>query len=226
LSARAGGAGWSDYVAIARPGHWIKHIFLLPGLVAALVLVPGIAYPELPRRLILGFLSACLVASANYVINEWLDQDFDRHHPLKNRRPAVLGKLSKHGVYAEYVLLAATGMFTAYLVNLLFVIASVAFLVSGLIYNVRPLRTKDRVYVDVLSEAVNNPIRLLLGWAIASGTSVPPLSLVGAFWTGGAFLMAAKRLAEYRFIAQSQGRDAPGRYRRSLRAYSIESLTI
>ena len=31
------------------------------------------------------------------------------------------------------------------------------------VYNVPPVRSKDQPYVDVLSEAINNPLRLLAG---------------------------------------------------------------
>ncbi len=34
----------------------------------------------------------------------------------------------------------------------------------GVLYNVKPFRTKDIAYLDVLSESINNAIRLLLGW--------------------------------------------------------------
>jgi len=30
---------------------------------------------------------------------------------------------------------------------------------------VPPIRTKDRVYLDVISESANNAVRLVLGWA-------------------------------------------------------------
>jgi hypothetical protein len=111
-------------------------------------------------------------------------------------------------------------------IDRLFFLASVSFLVSGIFYNVPPLRTKDRVFLDVLSEAVNNPIRLVLGWSMVSASTVPPLSLFAAFWMGGAFLMAAKRLSEYRLIVEQKGPDGPALYRRSFRFYSIESLII
>ena len=38
---------------------------------------------------ILGVASACLVASSNYTINEWLDAPEDRQHPNKKRRPTA-----------------------------------------------------------------------------------------------------------------------------------------
>jgi decaprenyl-phosphate phosphoribosyltransferase len=213
------------YISIARPEHWVKHIFMIPGIVGALILVKDVE-PGILLRLLIGFVSACVIASANYVINEWLDAEFDRHHPLKCQRPGAKGLLSPQIVILEYVLLAFLGLLLAFMVNKLFIFASCLFLISGIFYNVKPLRTKDHPYLDVMTEAINNPIRLILGWAIVSGITVPPLSLVGSYWLGGAFLMAAKRLSEYRFIVASNGPDAPSQYRTSFRHYTELSLLI
>ncbi len=71
------------YVRIARPDHWVKHVFIIPGCVAAWVLVDRVE-PNLLARVLLGFASACLLSSANYVVNEWLDSEYDTHHPLES----------------------------------------------------------------------------------------------------------------------------------------------
>jgi 4-hydroxybenzoate polyprenyltransferase len=215
-----------DYIAIARPDHWVKHVFILPGIAIALVLAPWQDPAWILARVALGFASACLIASANYVINEWLDAEYDKHHPQKHLRPAAQGRLRPSLIYLEYVLLVAAGLLCASVIDRLFLFASAIFVVSGLFYNVPPLRTKDRVFLDVLSEAINNPIRLVLGWSMVSATTVPPLSLFGAFWMGGAFLMAAKRLSEYRSIVEQKGPDGPALYRRSFKFYTVESLII
>src|SRR3546814_4458791 len=77
---------------------------------------------------------------------------------------------------------------------------ALAFAAQGLAYNVPPLRTKDVPYLDVLSESVNNPLRLAIGWAMIDPGSLPPVSIIIAYWFGGAFLMGTKRLSEYREI--------------------------
>ena len=213
------------YVSIARPGHWIKHIFIVPGIVVAAILGVSIEHGML-LRLAAGFASACCIASANYVINEWLDSDCDRHHPLKRRRPGAEGILSSRLVILEYLLLAMTGLALAFTVNKLFLGASCAFVLSGIFYNVKPFRTKDLPYADVITESVNNPIRLLLGWWMVSGTTIPPASFMGTYWMGGAFLMSAKRLSEYRFIISESGPAAPGKYRESFKRYTETSLLI
>lgn len=217
---------WIHYLSIARPDHWVKHVFILPGIVLALALAPKLSTGEILLNCALGFAAACLIASANYVINEWLDAEDDRNHPEKLARPSAAGLVLARYVYIEYVLLLVVGMALASQVNLVFTVVAAAFAVSGVTYNVRPFRTKDRVYLDVISEAVNNPIRLIMGWAMVSSNTVPPLSLLIAYWAGGAFLMAAKRLSEFRFIVQERGVGAPGLYRRSFNFYSVESLTI
>jgi hypothetical protein len=93
----------------------------------------------------------------------------------------------------------------------------------GIAYNVPPLRTKDWPYLDVLSESVNNPIRLFLGWFALVASALPPLSLVVAYWMVGAFFMAMKRYAEYRHIGSASVAAA---YRRSFKYYTEERLLI
>jgi decaprenyl-phosphate phosphoribosyltransferase len=218
---------WTSYVSIARPDHWVKHVFILPGVLAALALTPSVLTPsKVAINFFVGLVSACLIASANYVINEWLDAEFDRNHPEKATRAAAAGLLNPVWVYVEYGVLALLGLGLAYCVNTVFLLASIAFFLSGITYNVRPFRTKDVVYLDVISEAINNPIRLILGWAMASGSTIPPVSLLVAYWAGGAFLMAAKRLSEYSFIVAKKGANGPGLYRTSFASYSIASLNI
>lgn len=217
---------WIHYLSIARPDHWVKHVFIVPGIVLALALAPTLAPSEIVLNCVLGLVAACLIASANYVINEWLDAGDDRNHPEKSARPSAAGLVQAKFVYVEYILLLLVGLAIAFMVNFVFAVVAVAFAVSGVTYNVLPFRTKDRVYLDVISEAVNNPIRLVMGWTMVSSNTVPPLSLVITYWAGGAFLMAAKRLSEYRFIARERGAEAAGLYRRSFNFYSVESLTI
>jgi decaprenyl-phosphate phosphoribosyltransferase len=230
-------AGFKEYFAMTRPDYWLKNIFILPGLLFAIAVYHAPSSATLVGNIVFGFVSTILIASANYVINELLDAEFDKFHPLKKSRTAVVRVVDPMIVYAVYAALAATGLTIAYFITFKFFFMSAFLLFMGIVYNVRPIRSKERVYLDVLSESVNNPIRFALGWFMVPVgglyldnrwdleffDSVPPLSIIVAYWMGGAFLMATKRLAEYRLINNP---ELAGLYRRSFKFYTESSLLI
>jgi decaprenyl-phosphate phosphoribosyltransferase len=210
----------ANMVAIARPDHWFKNIFMLPGAALAAVLTKD-PFPHEIGWLVLALVSTCLVASANYTINEWLDAEFDRHHPIKKYRPSAAGRITAAVAYTQWAILAMVGISIAAAISTNFLLFSGILLGMGLLYNVKPLRTKDRQYLDVLSESINNALRFLLGWSAIISDVLPPSSILLAYWMGGAYLMAIKRYAEYRFINSA---ELAGLYRRSFKYYTEESL--
>lgn len=206
-----------------RPDHWIKQFFIVPGCVFALLLTKSEISKQMLVHFALGFIATCLIASANYVINEWLDAEFDKFHPTKKNRSVVTEDVKGSVVWILWAMLTVAGIALGACVSTPFA-AMVAFLwVMGILYNVKPVRTKDVPILDVLSESVNNAIRLLMGWFIISATTVPPVSIVLGYWLGGAFLMAVKRYAEYRMIGDAK---IAGSYRKSFRWYTEKSLLI
>ena len=211
-----------DYFYLLRTDHWFKNVFMLPGIAMAVIFI-DIPLSEVLVPTLIGVSSTCFIASANYVINEWLDAEFDRQHPVKKNRPSALGNVKGTFVYIEYFLVAIVGLAIASLLSFEFLVCAIALLVMGFLYNVKPFRTKDRIYLDVISESVNNPLRFLLGWFSLTSGVLPPSSILLAYWAGGAFLMAVKRYAEYRFI---DDRERAGRYRRSFRFYTERKLLL
>ena len=207
---------------MARPDHWFKNIFMLPGLLLAFYFRPELWQALRTGPILLGVLAACLVASSNYVLNEILDAETDRHPPEKRLRAMAAAAVGVRAAYAWWALLAAAGLALGFLVSPPFALWALLLWLMGLIYNVPPVRSKDRTYLDVLSEAVNNPIRLAMGW-YASGLreAPPPLSVIVAYWMFGCFLMAVKRFAEYNHIGDA-GRAA--NYRASFAHYTRERL--
>ena len=215
-------ASVAGHVAIARIDHWFKNVFVLPGVVAALGMDLGADLGGVLWRSVVGLVAICLVASSNYVINEVMDAPFDREHPTKRHRPVPSGLVNIPLAYAEWLGLMAVGIGLGMLVSMPFTLTLVALWVMGCVYNLRPVRSKDLPYIDVLSEAVNNPLRMLAGWYMVSAL-VPPASLLLSYWMIGAYFMGMKRFAEYREIGN---RAVAAAYRRSFRYYNTRRLLV
>lgn len=220
---RAGLGAIVPYAEIARPDHWCKNAFMVLGVLLAYFYHPGAIGWGAMGRIAWAFLATCLLASSNYVLNEILDAPTDREHPTKKNRPIPSGLVNVPLAYAEWVCLGIAGLVMAAAVGRPFYLSALLLLVMGVVYNVRPVRSKDLPYVDVLSESVNNPIRLLLGWFAVTATDFPPVSLLIAYWMIGAFFMATKRFSEYRSIGDPA---VAGAYRKSFRYYDEPSLMV
>lgn len=211
------------YVAIARPDHWIKNIFMLAGTGVASVIYPQYMGWTVLGDVLIAFVATCLIASSNYVLNEILDSSRDSEHPEKRYRPIPMGLVSLPIAYAQWIGLGCVGLLMAVLVNKPFFLSGSVLWIMGIVYNVPPIRSKELPVIDVLSEAINNPIRFLLGWYAVSALPFPPSSMMIAYWMLGAFLMAAKRLAELREIGDSRVAAA---YRSSFTWYTDNRLII
>lgn len=215
--------GVRAYAQIARVDHWFKNAFMVLGVMLAFFYEPRVATVASLMPLALAVIATCLVASSNYVLNELLDGPRDRLHPEKKFRPVPSGQVKPAFAYLEWLLLAVAGLGLAATLNWWFFASALWLWVMGIAYNVPPVRTKEWPYVDVLSESINNPIRLLLGWFALVTSILPPLSLVLSYWMAGAFFMAMKRYAEYRHIGDPRVAAA---YRRSFEYYTEERLLI
>jgi 4-hydroxybenzoate polyprenyltransferase len=215
--------GWRGHLAIARVDHWFKNVFVLPGIVVAVGTDPSVVGPDIGWRIIVGLLAVCLIASSNYTLNELIDAPHDRHHPTKHRRPVPSGQVNVPLGYAQWLALMVLGLVVARAVSVPFTLTLLSLWVMGCLYNIPPVRTKDLPYIDVLSEAINNPIRMLAGWFIVTSDTVAPASLLLSYWMIGCYFMALKRFAEYRNIA-----DAPraAAYRKSFRYFTSERLLV
>jgi decaprenyl-phosphate phosphoribosyltransferase len=195
----------------------------LPGIVVAL----SRDYNELTYdvwiHIIVGLLSTCLTASSNYVLNELIDAPSDIYHPTKFTRPVPAGRVSVPWAYVQWVALMTAGVGLGLTISKVFAATMFVLWIMGCIYNIPPLRSKDLPYLDVLSEAVNNPLRMLAGWFIVNSEIMPPASLMLSYWMVGCYFMAIKRFAELRSIVDDVQAAA---YRKSFGFYNEERLLV
>lgn len=220
---RVGRASLIGHVQIARIDHWVKNVFVLPGIVVALSVDRARLVSWSWMNFALGILAIGLIASSNYVINEILDAPFDQTHPTKCNRPVPAGRVSIPWAYVQWIALGAVGLCLGLVVSKMFSLTLLALWLMGCIYNIPPLRSKDLPYVDVLSEAVNNPLRMLAGWYLTGTILIAPISLLLSYWMVGCYFMATKRFAELREIGDRQRIAA---YRKSFGFYNEQRLLV
>lgn len=214
---------------VFRPKRWYRNLTMILGVVIAIKVLGYTGHTLFTADHITTFLMAlvslCLVASGNYGINEILDAKSDAHHPQKKHRAIPSGRISVKLVFSISLALYAVGVALAALSgNWPLTLSVVLLLVSGIVYNVPPIRLKDKAYVDFTTEALNNAIRFMVGWyAIARPSDIVPASFLLGYWFIGVFLMAAKRFGEIRLIGN---RKKAGQYRLSLQHYDEEHLLM
>lgn len=213
----------AGHLQIARFDHWVKNVFVLPGIVVALGFDERQASLALLPRILVGLLSVGLVASSNYVINEVLDAPYDRTHPTKSRRPVPSGRVSVPLAYVQWIAMGAAGVALGWVINPAFALTMLGLWFMGVVYNIPPVRSKELPYLDVVSEAVNNPLRMLAGWFIVAPAVVPPASLLVSYWMVGCYFMAIKRYSELRYIL---GHEDAVKYRRSFAYYTLDRLLV
>jgi len=211
---------FAAHLSLLRLDHSVKQIFVIPGIVIAASLTATTVNFGLFWRIAIGMTAIVAVASSNYVLNEILDAPFDRQHPTKCVRPAALGTVSIPLAYLQWLVCAFGGFALARSISTELFLCVLSLWIMGCLYNIPPIRMKDVPYLDVLSESINNPIRLCVGWYIVTSTVIPPVSLLVGYWMLGAYFMALKRFSEYRQI----GCEPAMLYRRSFEFYTEETL--
>jgi 4-hydroxybenzoate polyprenyltransferase len=74
-----------------RPAEWVKNLFVL----APLVFSGSSDEAAALGNALLAFLAFCALASAGYLVNDIVDLNLDRAHPVKRYRPLPSGELSR-----------------------------------------------------------------------------------------------------------------------------------
>jgi 4-hydroxybenzoate polyprenyltransferase len=141
---------------LARPTQWIKN-----GVVLAALIFAGRATEAFKVELALAAVALfCVLSSAVYTLNDIVDREKDRQHPLKRNRPIASGAVSVGAAMVMFLILAAVGLTGAWFVNREFFLIAVAFLILNVAYS---FWLKNVVIVDVMSIAASFVLRAYAG---------------------------------------------------------------
>ncbi|MBW2289583.1 MAG: decaprenyl-phosphate phosphoribosyltransferase [Deltaproteobacteria bacterium] len=141
---------------LMRPRQWTKNLLLF----AALIFANKFFDADSVILACLGFATFCLASSSAYVVNDLLDVDRDRRHPVKRNRPVASGDVSPGNAAALAFVLTVAALGIAFKVAPAFGVATVAYLASTHFYS---LIGKNVVILDVLMIAFGFVIRAIAG---------------------------------------------------------------
>ena len=176
-----------QYIKLLRPEQWVKNLFVfVPAFFSGSI---GDSDRLLPA--LMAFVAFSLVASAVYCLNDIIDADDDRRHPLKRLRPVASGAVSVGRAYA--LMAAALALSALALWAMPAGRAGVAVVVGGYFaLNVAYcLWLKRHSIVDVCVIAVGFVLRLAAG-GVASGVYLSHWVVLMTFLVT-LFLALAKR---------------------------------
>lgn len=146
----------NSLLKLTRPVQWLKNGILI----AALIFAGEFTYQDKVITAFLAMLIFCLLSSAIYVFNDFLDCEKDKLHPIKKNRPLASGKVSKKSAVILTAVLLIASLYFALLININFFLVSVSFVLLNILYT---LWLKQIVIVDVMSIALSFVIRAYAG---------------------------------------------------------------
>lgn len=195
-----------------RPHQWVKNLFVLTPLVFA----GQLTHVDRVLLAVLAFALFCALSGAVYLLNDIVDRDKDRLHPLKQHRPIPAGRLPVPTAWAAFGVIVAVSLAGALAINLALFGTAAGYLVLNVAYS---LALKHVVFVDVVSIALGFILRILAG---AAAVAVPiSVWLVLCTFLLALFLGLGKRKHELLVFG-----DDEARRRRVIEHYTVQHLDM
>jgi 4-hydroxybenzoate polyprenyltransferase len=208
-------ADMASYISELRPRQWIKNLIVL----APLIFSRNLFRPDMALLSLLALGVFCLLSGAVYVLNDVVDYQQDREHPVKRNRPVASGRIPRKGALAFGMVVAGAGLAIGAITDVSFFWVCLAYTVLMILYS---LGLKHMVVLDVLIISIGFVLRAMAGVEVLkdtdSGVVMSPWLLVCTLFLA-LFLGFSKRRSELDLLAHKAAL-----HRRSLEDYSKEFL--
>jgi 4-hydroxybenzoate polyprenyltransferase len=201
-----------DFFNLLRPWQWTKNIFILLPLFFAL----QINRFDLLAKAGAAFLAFCLIASAIYIFNDWLDLEEDRLHPKKKERPLASEKISKKTATIAMVVFLSSGLILSYLISIYMLYLVLLYVGLNIVYTIK---LKHIPIVDIFIIASGFVIRIFIG-GVVTHIKIYPWIVIMTFLLA-LLLSLAKRRDDVLILLETNDRT-----RKSIDGYNLAFIDM
>jgi len=196
---------------LMRVPQWVKNLFIF---VPAFFAEKATDW-QVETNLLLSFFAFSLMTSCVYIINDYMDIESDRQHPVKSKRPLAAGKINKQQAILVLIFLFFSSVVLAFLIkqNLLFVMFF--YLIMNIFYS---FKLKHIALLDITIISIGFLLRIFAGGIVAD----VPISkwLILMVFLLAMLLALAKRRDE--FLISQEGKSI----RKAIEGYNLEFINI
>lgn len=193
-----------------RPRQWTKNVFVF----AALVFDRQLFQLDSLKRTAITFVLFCLISSCVYLVNDILDIEADRNHPIKKNRPIASGKLPIGVATAASTILLFVAIVGAQALSTSLMIIVAVYFLLNLAYS---KWLKHMPIIDVLVIAACFVLRVAAGVSVIEVERFSPwLYVVTTLFA--LYIGFGKRRAELMVLVPENSQS----HRKVLSGYSID----
>jgi len=200
------------YIKLLRPKDWAKNLFLFIPLFFA----GEFTNTDKIIQLIWGFLSFSFIASSIYIINDYMDIEDDRKHPVKKNRPLASGAVKKSVALVIFFVLLIGGFLMAWWIRdkFLFVLGLYFLLNMGYSFGLKAIPV-----LDILILSAGFIFRIKAG-SIITYTALSEWIMIMVFLL--ALFMAIGKRRDDVLLKLSSGTEM----RKAVKGYNLEFLNV
>lgn len=170
-----------------RPRQWLKNVLIF----APIIFGKKLFDVEPFYKSFVAFLAFCFAISFTYILNDIVDKDKDKLHPIKQNRPIASGKLSVKIAFIFALIFLVFSFLLSYSVNIYLFYLIVGYILMQIMYS---FILKNYIIIDALTVSFGFILRVFAG-GVATTTSISSWLVLTII--GGSLLLAfGKRRAE------------------------------
>ena len=201
------------FIKELRPKQWTKNLLVFAALIFT---IPDITV-NMVYAALAGFMLFSFVSGAVYILNDLVDLELDRQHPIKKNRPMASGNLPPAIAVSAGSILLLVSLVTSYYLNTWFGLILTVYFVLNVAYS---FYLKNIVIIDVMVIATGFVLRAA-GGAYVIDVPMTPWFIICTMLLA-LFLAISKRRHELTLVEQDEGTE--GDYRAVLDSYSTKLL--